>query len=201
MMSSYIYDDAITEALIRVGREAEYLPNDDTGDENRIKSYRMLYESALSWVVGELRSNLLSKKVVINQSSSLEDGWGYLPLDFIMFEESGSNYNVKLSQENGQKIIEAVGGEVSYMAMPKYVHSLYYNLTEATIYKFLSNCTLRDSNFAQYYQVVNEQMRGSLVRAGIEAKKLIQNTQQSMAIGSITPQRIPYRTKLNIFGD
>jgi len=206
MNNTYIYDDAIVESLMRVGREAEYLPGDDIGDDNRIKRYRKLYTSALEFVAGELRDNLLIKSYLVVQMGDLPDGWGYLPLDFIMFESRGAAYEVSLAESNGRKIIKAVGQNIKYIAMPEYVHSLYYNLKEAIMYKFLSNCVLIDTNFSQYAPMITDLQIRSLSRANIEARNLKQNLKTSgidavnSTLSSASNKVKKLTAKFNIFG-
>jgi len=174
----YLYDDAITEALMRVARENEYLIDDADGDEGKIIRYRNLYKNALTYVAGELRDYMLIKETVITQpvgDAGVPEGWGYLPLDFVTFAQTNEKFNVSLHSENGKKIIEAVGYTIQYMALPKFVDSLWYNINEAIIYKFLYNCSLLDGDYAKSIPMLMDLHNKTMQRAAIEMGRLNKN--------------------------
>ena len=161
------YDSIIQEGLRRVNREQEYIASEDNEiDQSRKNSYREIFTFTLRELLMKFGVFWASTTVKLTQGEDLENGFAYLPKDFVAFLNPNT-LQVDYTQEviytaEGQAITGKAGSEITYLKQPKVLDEFPPAFVEVLIYGFLVKCGLRDVNWTSTLPLLREEYNNSV---------------------------------------
>lgn len=156
------YDSIIEKALMLVNKDQEYTATTESLDQGRKRAYRIIFKDSLDLLVARSAVFWAATNVKLTQAIDLEEGWAYLPNDFLTFYDPVSHKTVTspyIRYKNNRGIVQKAGQIISYLRVPLEIDDFPIVFVEALKMQFLRNCIMLDVGFQALAPFIEDKWR------------------------------------------
>ena len=160
------YDGLIKRMLQSVDRDQEYNPTIDkkdgkeTVDSHKVGRYRTIFIDSLKKVLSRTDIPWLKQEVKLIQGMDLDEGWAYLPTDFVVAYSLGARMNYLLPDmslnNDGKMIHKGAGTKLVYLRAPRNFDEMSSEAYECLKAAFLYALRLVDPGLAEKADMLKE---------------------------------------------